>query len=123
MGNAWTVNALKLRQMLRRQTASSERAERRLLRYLDKSEAMERAAADANDRQAYGAPLPHVAAAASVLRAHRQATEASFPQRTTAEQSWPSSARHSGAPTYKRRAAPLLLASRISSGRPHGFGC
>jgi hypothetical protein len=59
--------------MFRRQTASSERAERRLLRYLDECEAMERAAADASYRQACGVPLPHIAAAATVLRAHRLA--------------------------------------------------
>lgn len=74
--DAWTVNALKLWRMFRRQTASSERAERRLLRYLDQCEAMERAAADAAHRKTYGMPLPHVAAAASVLRAHRMGPRA-----------------------------------------------
>lgn len=67
--DAWTINALMLWRMFRRQTANSERAERRLLRYLDECEEMERAAADADYRKAYGMPLPHVAASASVLRA------------------------------------------------------
>lgn len=67
--DAWTVNAAMLWRAFRRKTGSSARAERRLLRYLDECEAMEREAADAEHRRAYGAPLPHVAAAVSVLRA------------------------------------------------------
>ena len=67
--DAWSVNTLMLWRMFRRQTASSARAERRLLRYLDECEAMERAATDAAHQKAYGLPLPHVAATASVLRA------------------------------------------------------
>jgi hypothetical protein len=69
--DAWSVNALMLWRTFRRQTGSSARAERRLLRYLDECEAMERAAANAEYRQAYGIPLPHVAAAISVLRTRR----------------------------------------------------
>ncbi|WP_052402591.1 DUF6525 family protein [Muricoccus aerilatus] len=67
--DAWSVNVLMLWRMFRRRTASSARAERRLLRYLDECEAMEQAAADAAHRRIYGVPLPHVAAGASVLRA------------------------------------------------------
>jgi hypothetical protein len=66
--DAWSVNALMLWRSFRRRTGSSARAERRLLRYLDECEALERQAfADAH-RQATGCPLPHDAAGATVLR-------------------------------------------------------
>jgi hypothetical protein len=66
--DAWAVNAAMLWRSFRRQTASSVRAERRLLRYLDECEALERVAfADAFAR-AYGASLPHQAADVAVLR-------------------------------------------------------
>lgn len=64
----WAVNALKLWRLFKRQTGSSQRAERRLLRYLDICEARERALfADAYIDQ-HRQPLPHVAARATVLR-------------------------------------------------------
>ena len=62
--DAWAVNALMLWRAFRRKTGSSARAERRLLRYLDTCEALEREAF----ALAQGAPLPHVAAGATVLR-------------------------------------------------------
>ena len=62
--DAWAVNALILWRGFRRQTGSSARAERRLLRYLDTCEALERQAFAA----AQGEVLPHVAAGATVLR-------------------------------------------------------
>jgi hypothetical protein len=66
--DAWSVNALILWRRFRRQTASSQRAERRLLRHLDECEALEREAfADAHARR-HGTTLPHLAANASVLR-------------------------------------------------------
>jgi hypothetical protein len=66
--DAWSVNALMLWRSFRRKLACSERAERRLLRYLDQCEALECAAfADAYHRR-YAQPLPHVAAGGSVLR-------------------------------------------------------
>ena len=77
--DAWSVNALMLWRAFRRQTASSARAERRLLRYLDECEAMERAAADAAHRERYGMPLPHVAASASVLRARAANRKGNWP--------------------------------------------
>lgn len=64
----WAVNAHLLWRMFRRQLGSSARAERRLLRHLDLCEAMERAEFAAAYRRAHGVPLPHEAAAASVLR-------------------------------------------------------
>jgi hypothetical protein len=64
----WSVNALILWRAFRRETGSSARAERRLLRYLDECEALERTAfADAFVR-AYGTRLPHNAAQVGVLR-------------------------------------------------------
>lgn len=72
----WAVNALKLWQIFRRQTGSSARAERRMLRHLDQCEALERElfarAYAGRHRQA----LPHVAAGASVLRDTPSATPA-----------------------------------------------
>lgn len=66
--DAWAVNALILWRMFRRQTGSSARAERRLLRYLDACEALEREAfAEAYLRQC-GVLLPHRAAAVGVQR-------------------------------------------------------
>lgn len=73
--DAWAVNALVLWKMFRRQTGSGARAERRLLRHLDRCEALERAAfADAFAQAHGGARLPHVAAGASVLRRARRPT-------------------------------------------------
>lgn len=66
--DAWAVNALVLWRMFRRRTASNAHAERRLLRYLDECEALERAAFSDALRQDHGAPLRHVAARATVLR-------------------------------------------------------
>ncbi|MCQ4158708.1 DUF6525 family protein [Roseomonas sp. GC11] len=66
--DAWAVNALALWRHFRRQLASTERATRRLLRYLDECEARERADFDAAYRARHGRPLPHVAAAATTLR-------------------------------------------------------
>lgn len=66
--DAWAVNALILWRMFRRQTASSRRAERRLLRYLDACEMMERAAFAAVQQNRFGMPVPHIAARATVLR-------------------------------------------------------
>jgi hypothetical protein len=67
--DAWTVNALILWRAFRRQTGSSARAERRLLRWLDECEALEREAFADAYRQATGCALPHAAARATVLRA------------------------------------------------------
>ena len=66
--DAWAVNALMLWRAFRRKAASSVRAERRLLRYLDECEALERDAFAAAHRQRCGLALAHVAAGASVLR-------------------------------------------------------
>lgn len=76
--DAWSVNALMLWRRFRRKTGCSARAERRLLRYLDECEALERAAFDAEHRARHGgAPLPHLAAGASVLRYAPAATSRS----------------------------------------------
>jgi hypothetical protein len=64
----WAVNALKLWLLFRRQTGSSQRAERRLLRHLDACEAQERALFAQEYAARHGRPLPHEAAAATVLR-------------------------------------------------------
>lgn len=66
--DAWSVNALKLWRMFRRHLASSARAERRLMNYLDKCEALELEAFARNYRSSFGQALPHVAAQATVLR-------------------------------------------------------
>lgn len=66
--DAWAVNALMLWKSFRRQCASSRRAERRLLRWLDACEAAERAAFAEEQRRLHGTALPHLAAAATVLR-------------------------------------------------------
>lgn len=66
--DAWAVNALVLWRMFRRRTASSARAERRLLRYLDECEALERSAFSHAFRREHGVQLPHVGASATVLR-------------------------------------------------------
>lgn len=66
--DAWSVNALMLWRSFRRKHASSARGETTLLRYLDQCESMERAEYDARHRSRYGETLPHVAAAATVLR-------------------------------------------------------
>ncbi|MFC3127119.1 DUF6525 family protein [Pseudoroseomonas globiformis] len=64
----WAVNALKLWRLFRRQTGSSQRAERRLLRYLDQCEAQERSLFAAAYAGRHSQPLPHDAAGASILR-------------------------------------------------------
>ncbi|AWV21392.1 Hypothetical protein RADP37_04743 [Roseomonas mucosa] len=66
--DAWAVNAHLLWRLWRRRHASSERAERLLLRHLDRCEALERAAFDAAHRQRHGMALPHVLAGVPVLR-------------------------------------------------------
>ncbi|WP_421989583.1 DUF6525 family protein [Roseococcus sp.] len=66
--DAWTVNALFLWKLFRRQTASSARGETRLLNHLKACEKLElEAFAQAYCRQC-GGTLPHVAARASTLR-------------------------------------------------------
>ena len=70
--DAWAVNALTLWRRFRRKHASSERALRSLLRYLDECEALERAAYAEVYRHRHGLPLPHLAAGASVLRYRRR---------------------------------------------------
>jgi hypothetical protein len=65
----WAVNLLALWRLFRRQTASTARAERRLLNHLDKLEALERQAFAEGHARAHGAPLPHQAAGVGVLRA------------------------------------------------------
>jgi len=66
--DAWSVNALMLWRSFRCKLACSARADRRLLRYLDTCEALERAAFAETYRAACGSTLPHLAARASVLR-------------------------------------------------------
>ena len=66
--DAWAVNAHLLWRLWRRRHASSERAERLLLRHLDRCEALERADFDAAHRQRHGTALPHVLAGVPVLR-------------------------------------------------------
>jgi hypothetical protein len=66
--DAWAVNALMIWRMFRRQLANSMRAERRMLRYLDECEALERHAFAAAYRATTGVELPHLAADVSVLR-------------------------------------------------------
>lgn len=69
--DAWAVNALLLWRSFRRKLGCSARAERRLLRYLDTCEALERAAFAENHRATHGCSLAHLAAGASVLRYER----------------------------------------------------
>ena len=71
--DAWSVNALMLWRLFRRQTACSQRAQRRLLRILDECEAMEREAFAEAYRRRHGLPLPHVTAGATVMRGGRAA--------------------------------------------------
>jgi hypothetical protein len=66
--DGWAVNALLLWRLLRRKYASSIRAERRLLRYLDECEALERDAFSTEYQRRHGLPFPHLAAGASTLR-------------------------------------------------------
>ena len=66
--DAWAVNALMLWRSFRRQLASSVRAERRLLNYLDSCEALERDAFADRYWRRHGVALPHIAAGASVTR-------------------------------------------------------
>jgi hypothetical protein len=73
--DAWAVNALVLWRRFRRKHASSARALRSLLRYLDECEALERDAYAAAYRARHGLPLPHLAAGVSVLRDRRCADD------------------------------------------------
>jgi len=66
----WSVNLLKLWRLFRRQTGSGARAERRLLRYLDQLEALEREAFSATHARHYSVPLPCLAAGVGVLRSN-----------------------------------------------------
>jgi hypothetical protein len=66
--DAWSVNALILWRQFRRQTGCSKRAERRLLRYLDECEALEREAFAEAYRLQHRLPLPHIAAGVTVMR-------------------------------------------------------
>jgi hypothetical protein len=68
--DAWSVNALVLWRIFRRQTASSARAERRLLNHLAECERIEATDFAAAHAARWGSPLPHAAAQASVLRYH-----------------------------------------------------
>lgn len=65
--DAWAVNALRLWRAERRRLGSA-RAERRLLRWLDECETLERAAFAEAFHHKYGTVLPHDAAQATVLR-------------------------------------------------------
>jgi len=67
----WSVNLLTLWRLFRRQTGSGARAERRLLRYLDRLEALEREAFSAIHARHHGSPLPGLAAGVGVLRSNR----------------------------------------------------
>ncbi|MBP0446495.1 hypothetical protein J8J14_17100 [Roseomonas sp. SSH11] len=64
----WAVNMVKLWRLFRRRHASSARAERTLIHHMERLEALEREAFSSAYRRAHGAPLPHLAAGASVLR-------------------------------------------------------
>jgi len=66
--DAWSVNALMLWRSYRRKLACSDKAEQRLLRYLDTCEALERVAFAETYRAVCGGTLPHLSARASVLR-------------------------------------------------------
>lgn len=66
--DGWSVNALIMWRRFRRQLASSARAERRMLRYLDECERLEREAFAGTYRAVTGKRLPHLAASVSVLR-------------------------------------------------------
>lgn len=66
--DAWSVNALIVWRRFRRELASSTRAERRMLRYLDECEALERDAFAGAFTAAPARPLPHLAAGVPVLR-------------------------------------------------------
>ncbi|MFC0409557.1 DUF6525 family protein [Roseomonas elaeocarpi] len=66
--DAWSSNALLLWRTLRRRHASSARAETLLLRHIDHCERLEREAFAAIWQARRGTVLPHLAAAASVLR-------------------------------------------------------
>lgn len=65
--DAWAVNALKLWRAERRRLGSA-RAERRLLRWLDECETLERTAFAEAFQRKYGTALPHDAAQATILR-------------------------------------------------------
>ena len=64
-------NPDELWRLLRRRHASSARAERVLLRHLDRCEALERAGFDEAHRGAFGVPTPHTLAGVPVLRRPR----------------------------------------------------
>lgn len=66
--DGWAVNAVMKLREFRLKKASSALAERAMLRFLDECESLEREAFDAEHRQRHGAPLPHVAANATVVR-------------------------------------------------------
>jgi len=65
--DAWAVNAWTAWRTERRRVGSA-RAERRLLRWLDECERLERAAFGESYRRRYEAALPHDAARVTVLR-------------------------------------------------------
>jgi hypothetical protein len=65
----WTVNALMLWRRFRRLHGQPQRAERAMLRYLDHCERLERRAFAAMYQARHGAPLPHDAANATIVRA------------------------------------------------------
>lgn len=66
--DAWSVNVLMLWKHYRRVHGPTVRAERALIRYLDYCERLERQAFAARYAVSHGAPLPHDAAAGSILR-------------------------------------------------------
>ncbi|MCX7380056.1 MAG: DUF6525 family protein [Alphaproteobacteria bacterium] len=73
--DAWAVNAWTAWRTERRRVGS-ERAQRRLLRWLDECERLERAAFAESYRRRYEAALPHDAARVTVLRYGRPVTPA-----------------------------------------------
>lgn len=66
--DAWAVNALAFFREARRKRASTERAVRATVHLLERCERDERAAFSEEYERRWGAPLPHEAAAATVLR-------------------------------------------------------
>lgn len=66
--DAWAVNALVLWRHYKRVHGPTHRAERALIRYLDYCERLERDAFATRYNTDYGNPLPHDAAAVSILR-------------------------------------------------------
>ncbi len=90
----WAVNALILWRSFRRKLGCSARAERRLLRYLDECEALER---EAFAQARLKGPLPHAAARATVLRYGRSTVAPSLSS---------ASARAAARPSAPHPAAP-----------------